>query len=121
MIATTHELSRYRLEVSEWETLAAYVNILRVSRYSFYLPPLNSQGLFKVPHAFQQLLSYEKIPTLYQALPHFHRMVAAWERKRELMPRYENVIDAGIKKLQDYLDNIEGIPAYTLAIRTFSS
>ncbi|RXW14039.1 hypothetical protein EST38_g11815 [Candolleomyces aberdarensis] len=63
-----------------------------------------------------QLLSYEKIPTLYQALPHFHRMVAAWERKKESMPRYENVIDAGIKKLQDYLDNIEGIPAYTLAI-----
>ena len=46
-------------------------------------------------------------------------MIAAWKRKKELMPQYVNIIDAGINKLEDYLDEIEDIPAYTLAIRTY--
>ncbi|RXW21072.1 hypothetical protein EST38_g4780 [Candolleomyces aberdarensis] len=98
MISTNRELQKYHLHDFEWETLDAYINILRI------------------PHAFQQKLSHEKIPTLYQALPHFHRMIAAWQSKKAVMPRYRTVIDAGIAKLEEYLDEIDDIPAYTLAI-----
>jgi hypothetical protein len=46
-------------------------------------------------------------------------MIAAWERQKELLPRYRNIIDMGIEKLTDYVEEIEEIPAYTLAIRTY--
>ncbi|KAJ2921800.1 hypothetical protein H1R20_g15297, partial [Candolleomyces eurysporus] len=97
-MVSVRELQRYRLKETEWEALNMYIEILRV------------------PHAFQQKLSHEKIPTLYQALPHFHRMVGAWKRKKEEMPQYRNIINVGISKLEDYLDNIKDVPAYTLAI-----
>ncbi|KAJ2921202.1 hypothetical protein H1R20_g15892, partial [Candolleomyces eurysporus] len=61
MILGNRDLQKYRLADSEWDILDKYILILRV------------------PHAFQQMLSHEKVPTLHQALPHFNRMIAAWE------------------------------------------
>ncbi|KAJ2921370.1 hypothetical protein H1R20_g15725, partial [Candolleomyces eurysporus] len=64
MILGNRDLQKYCLAESEWEILNNYILILRV------------------PHAFQQKLSHEKVPTLYQALPHFHRMIAAGRGRR---------------------------------------
>ncbi|RXW12705.1 hypothetical protein EST38_g13150 [Candolleomyces aberdarensis] len=102
MILGNRDLQKYHLAESEWEILNNYILILQV------------------PHAFQQKLSHEKVPALYQALPHFHRMIAAWERQKELMPHYRNIINMGIEKLTDYVEEIEEIPAYTLAIPVIS-
>ncbi|KAJ2922050.1 hypothetical protein H1R20_g15043, partial [Candolleomyces eurysporus] len=41
---------------------------------------------------------------------------SAWNRMKDLMPRYASIINAGITKLEDYLQDVEDVPAYTLAI-----
>jgi hypothetical protein len=64
------------------------------------------------------MLSHKKIATLHQVLPSFHRMIAAWRRQKVALPLYAHVIDAGIAKLQQYLNEIDGVPAYTLALCT---
>ncbi|TFK41471.1 hypothetical protein BDQ12DRAFT_599653, partial [Crucibulum laeve] len=80
------EFHKYKISDAEWEILEAYKTIL------------------SVPHAFQQKLSAEKMPTLCEALPSFQRMILVWNQLKNDMPAYSDVIDAGIQKLEDYYD-----------------
>lgn len=75
--------------------------------------------ILQVPHAFQQVLSSEKTPTLHHALPSFRGMITTWTAMRAKKPQFASIIDAGIEKLEEYMEMVEDVPAYTLAIRMF--
>ncbi|KAJ3563636.1 hypothetical protein NP233_g8817 [Leucocoprinus birnbaumii] len=92
------DMVRTPLLESDWETLEVYAKILAV------------------PHAFQQVLSAEKTPTLCEVLPSFTAMIQAWQRLQVKFPAYSLIIEAGIAKLEQYQNRIKDIPAYTLAI-----
>ncbi|KAH6906874.1 ribonuclease H-like domain-containing protein [Coprinopsis sp. MPI-PUGE-AT-0042] len=100
MIADNPELRKYELDDAEWSLLQEYSDIL------------------KVPHAFQQVLSSEKTPTLHHALPCFQAMVAKWKAMANEKPLFADIINAGIEKLEEYMEVIAEVPAYTLAICT---
>lgn len=70
----------------------------------------------KVPHAFQQRLSAEKTPTLSYAIPAFESMIAEWKELSHEIPEYSDVIEAGIDKLELYLDRTEESNAYMIAM-----
>ena len=80
------------------------------------LMPLSQFPVFQVPHAFQQLLSNEKTPTLHNAFPCFRAMVLRWRKLSEERPVFAEIINPGIEKLEDYMSMMDTIPAYTLAI-----
>ncbi|KAF5353369.1 hypothetical protein D9756_007869 [Leucocoprinus leucothites] len=82
----------------DWVALGIYVKILAV------------------PHAFQQVLGAEKIPTLCDILPSFNTMIQAWRKLQLKFPAYSMVIEAGITKLVNYQCHISHVPAYLLAI-----
>ncbi|KAJ7809484.1 hypothetical protein B0H14DRAFT_3481457 [Mycena olivaceomarginata] len=43
-----------------------------------------------IPHAFQQILSAEKTPTLGYALPAFEAMASKWEQLKNDRPELEH-------------------------------
>lgn len=70
----------------------------------------------KIPHAFQQLLSHEKIPTLYHTLPAFEALKQKWTECKEDHAECTQIIEKGLQKLEDYSDRIDVVPAYVLAM-----
>jgi len=74
----------------------------------------------KVPHAFQQRLSYEKTPTLCDALPAFKAMIRIWKDHMYNHPETTTIIHQGIQKLETYESYAEEIPAYVLAMSVYS-
>ena len=65
---------------AEWDALQVFQKILEVSwRLSTFSAAYWLTTLCKVPHAFQQQLSYEKTPTLCDTIPSFKAMAATWE------------------------------------------
>ncbi|THU83977.1 hypothetical protein K435DRAFT_688499, partial [Dendrothele bispora CBS 962.96] len=94
------ELKNYSLTEENWGLLHKYSQILQV------------------PHAFQERLSAEKTPTLSYALPTFEAMTSKWRKLQETsLPEYDNIIRAGIEKLDKYRDRAEQSDAHTLAMR----
>ncbi|KAI5896313.1 uncharacterized protein SCHCODRAFT_01093448 [Schizophyllum commune H4-8] len=91
----TPELNKYRLQPHEW---------------------LELEQLQKVPHAFQQILSGEKTPTLCNAIPSFERMARRWEQLKTELPGMSSVIDRGLDKLEEYRDKTDVVPAYVMAM-----
>jgi hypothetical protein len=70
-----------------------------------------------LPHAYQQLLSAEKTPTLCEALPAFEGLVAKLKKyQREHDLDVYGMIQAGIQKLEEYQQETDTAPAYTLSI-----
>ncbi|TFK17492.1 hypothetical protein FA15DRAFT_604971, partial [Coprinopsis marcescibilis] len=100
LISLYPELQRYKMTIEEWDRLDIYIKILRV------------------PHAFQQMLSHEATPTLHGALPSFQKMINWWELYQHEFLAFEHIIEPGIMKLRDYIDEIKNVPAYTLAMGT---
>ncbi len=72
--------------------------------------------IIKVPHAFQQKLSAEKMPTLCDALPSFSALIMRWHLLQEQMPEMKDVIEIGLTKLKDYFCKVMDIPAYNFAM-----
>lgn len=70
----------------------------------------------KVPHAFQQQLSYEKTPTLCDTIPSFEAMASTWEDRKIDYPEAADIINAGLDKLDIYRNRTELVPAYILAM-----
>lgn len=70
----------------------------------------------KVPHAFQQQLSYEKTPTLCDTIPSFEAMASTWEDHKIDYPEAADIINAGLDKLDIYRNRAELVPAYVLAM-----
>ena len=73
---------------------------------------------FKVPHAFQQQLSYEKTPTLCNAIPAFEAMASTWKRYQTDNLHTSHIVQKGLDKLEEYRDRADLVPAYVLAMGT---
>ncbi|KAF5346668.1 hypothetical protein D9758_013219 [Tetrapyrgos nigripes] len=87
MTSLHNDLKKYWMTNEEWDILEKYAEILQV------------------PHSFQEWLSGEKTPTLSFALPGYDAMITKWENRKDTLPQYASVIDAGIAKLHKYLIN----------------
>ncbi|KAF9555990.1 hypothetical protein CPC08DRAFT_642107, partial [Agrocybe pediades] len=91
------ELTKFQLTLSEWEALSTIHRILLI------------------PHAFQQLLSFEKQPTLAHTIPAFQTMINLWKDLQTEIPEVENIIQAGLDKLEGYQDKLDIVPANIIA------
>lgn len=74
----------------------------------------------QIPHAYQQVLSAEKVPALGSALPAFEALKKCWEIHNEMYPETKAIVDQGLKRLQEYRNIIDFVPIYTLATRMYS-
>ncbi|KAK0474640.1 hypothetical protein IW261DRAFT_1341484, partial [Armillaria novae-zelandiae] len=92
------ELHKYKPSDDEWTVLKLFHEIL------------------KVPHAFQHRLSAEKTLTLCDALPAFSAFLLHWCSLQQTMPEMEEVIEAGLDKLEDYFGKVMNIPAYIFSM-----
>jgi len=102
---------------AEWDALQVFQKILEVSwRLSIFGVANWLTTLYKVPHAFQQQLSFEKTPTLCDAIPSFEAMASTWEERKVDYPDAADIIDAGLEKLDVYRNGAEMVPAYVLAM-----
>jgi hypothetical protein len=70
----------------------------------------------QVPHAFQQRLSSDMTPTLCDAIPAFEAMKSIWNKQKVEMPDVAHIIDAGLKKLDEYRERADLVPAYVGAM-----
>jgi hypothetical protein len=75
----------------------------------------------QVPHAFQELLSYEKTPTLCHAIPAFEAMISAWTTHAQKHPETKSIIQEGLDKLGGYSERTDLALAYVLAMGVYSS
>ena len=71
---------------------------------------------YKIPHAYQQIVSHEKIPTLCHTLPAFEALKQKWSEYIEENPEVTEIVQCGLDKLNKYSEYIEDIPAYILAL-----
>jgi len=102
---------------AEWDALQVFQKILEVSwRLSIFGVAHWLTTLYKVPHPFQQQLSFEKTPTLCDAIPSFEAMASTWEERKVDYPDAADIIDAGLEKLDVYRNRAEMVPAYVLAM-----
>ncbi len=58
----------------------------------------------EIPHDAQQLLSYERAPSLSIALPAYELLLMGWRELREEMPHMAPFIDTGIEKIEEYVN-----------------
>jgi hypothetical protein len=72
----------------------------------------------QVPHAFQQRLSSDKMPTLCDTISAFEAMKSIWNKQKVEMPDVSHIIDAGLEKLDEYQERIDLVPTYMGAMST---
>ncbi|KAF8956709.1 hypothetical protein BDZ97DRAFT_1607952, partial [Flammula alnicola] len=77
-------LEKYELSKAEWDVLRKFEKILQI------------------PHAFQQVLSYEKTPTLGYTIPLFQAIIQRFKTLKTTMPEASDIIQEGLDKLEDY-------------------
>ena len=65
---------------------------------------------------FQQQLSYEKTPTLCDAIPSFEAMSAKWEEYQYNNPTMANIVQPGLDKLEAYKERADLVPVYVVAM-----
>ena len=70
----------------------------------------------QIPHAFQQQLSHEKVPTLCNANPCYEALVQRWEEYQVLHPETYDIIEKGLEKMAEYKNHMDLVPAYVLAM-----
>jgi hypothetical protein len=75
----------------------------------------------QIPHAFQQRLSLETTPKLCNTIPSFEAMRMKWTNQKAEMPNMAYIIDAGLKKLDDYRERLDLVPAYVGTMSNFNS
>lgn len=61
---------------------------------------------FQIPHAFQEILSGEKTPTLSYTIPSFSSFISSWEVLMEENPEWKAIIQPGLDKLEDYEEKL---------------
>ena len=70
-----------------------------------------------MPHLYQQVLSGEKCPTICGTLPAFEALLIKLKRiQREQDIEFYDILEDGIEKLEEYKQDTDNVPAYTLAI-----
>ncbi len=63
------------------------------------------------------MLSREKCPTICGTLPAFEALLIKLKRfQREQGIEFYNILEDGIEKLEEYMQDTDNVPAYTLAI-----
>jgi hypothetical protein len=62
------------------------------------------------------VLSYEKTPTLGDAIPAFKAMAHAWEKHQAKHPEMAAIVDEGLEKLEEYRARTDLTLAYVLAM-----
>ncbi|KAH9952539.1 ribonuclease H-like domain-containing protein, partial [Russula dissimulans] len=73
--------------------------------------------ILQLPHLYQQILSSKKTPTICKVLPAFQGVLTKLkEYQRDHGYEFFAVLQSGIDKLEEYQQEIESIPTYTLAI-----
>jgi hypothetical protein len=72
----------------------------------------------QVPHAFQQRLSSDTTPILCDTIPAFEAMKSVWNKQKAEMPNVAHIIDAGLKKLEEYRERANLVPTYVGAMST---
>ncbi|PCH40310.1 hypothetical protein WOLCODRAFT_68329, partial [Wolfiporia cocos MD-104 SS10] len=92
------DMHKFRLNDIEWEALEAFHLILQV------------------PHAFQQVLSYESTPTLGHTVPAYEAMENAWKQLQAQNTQLSGIIQCGLGKLDQYRTRADRVPAYVLAM-----
>jgi hypothetical protein len=70
----------------------------------------------QVPHAFQEVLGAEKIPTLCYSIPAFASFIDMWEKPMQDHPEWKKYIQPGLDKLEDYKNTVDDTPAYVVAM-----
>ena len=61
-------------------------------------------------------MSGEKFPTLCSVLFAFSAIQRRWEELQEKLPQYSLIIQSGIDKLDNYIEKINAVPAYIVAM-----
>ena len=64
-------------------------------------------------------MSEEKFPTLCSVLLAFSVIQRRWEKLQEKLPQYSLIIQSGIDKLDNYIEKINAVPAYIVAMSKF--
>ncbi|QRV91329.1 hAT family dimerization protein [Ceratobasidium sp. AG-Ba] len=67
-------------------------------------------------HSAQELLSAERTPTLALALPVYENLIQALRNRAIEFPMLQHAIDCGVRKLDAYVAQTRGTPAYALAM-----
>jgi hypothetical protein len=98
-------LHKYRLSNEDWAILGDYEQILQVIQMVIYLDKMLIK-YFQIPHAFQEMLSREKTPTLSYIIPSFASFILCWENLVEENPDWADIIQPGLDKLGDYEDRL---------------
>ena len=70
----------------------------------------------QIPHAFQQQLSHKKVPTLCNAIPCYEALAQHWEEYQVSHPETYDIIEKGLKKMAEYKNCMDLVPAYVLAM-----
>lgn len=109
------ELRKFALSDAEWMALDAFREILEVRALQQYISQLFIKSN-KIPHAFQQILSFESTPTLCDALPAYSAFESAWKEYQDIHPEVAPFIEHGLDKLEIYRARTELVPAYVLAM-----
>ncbi|KIO18794.1 hypothetical protein M407DRAFT_83547 [Tulasnella calospora MUT 4182] len=67
-------------------------------------------------HAVQQVLSAEKTPTLSNALPAYALLINYWTGLSRSIPQLSYIMDVGIAKIKDYIDQSRSSKIHVLAM-----
>ncbi|KAF5373365.1 hypothetical protein D9757_009741 [Collybiopsis confluens] len=100
-----------RLAISRFFTFDDFQDLARIHFLSE-----NDWALLVEMKDALECLSAEKTPTLCDAIPAFEAMVAKWSDLKSIYPRLSYALEAGLAKLQDYINLVRPVPAYTLAM-----
>ena len=85
---------------------------------SIYYLSLSYTYHIQIPHAFQQIVSQEKTPTLSHVLPAYEAMIEKWREFSKEHTEAVDIIEAGLDKLEAYQNHTDLTPAYCLAMCT---
>jgi hypothetical protein len=102
------------LRVTGWH-LRPFEGFLRY--VTIYYLSLYYTNHIQIPHAFQQIVSQEKTPTLSHVLPAYEAMIEKWREFSEQHTEAVDIIQAGLNKLEAYQNHTDLTPAYCLAMR----
>lgn len=103
--------------MADWDKLSILKEILEVRVLNLGLNVYKES--FQMPHAYQQVLSFEKTPTLCKALPTFEGLVTKlkkYQHEHDDNPDIYYIVQCGITKLEEYWQETDTAPAYTLSI-----
>ncbi|KAF8235398.1 hypothetical protein L208DRAFT_1257325, partial [Tricholoma matsutake] len=92
------DLHKFQLDKYDWALLADHHKILQV------------------PHAFQDILGAETTPTLCYAIPAYLAFIDLWKKQIADHYEWEQIIQPGIDKLEDYQDWLIDAPTYVVAM-----